>query len=154
MAKKTLETITHSPDETSSLGKRLARLLEPGDVVAISGELGSGKTVMVQGICSGLGVKQVVTSPTFALIQEYRGRCPVYHVDFYRLESLRDIEDLDLFGYFESGGVSLIEWADRAEAFLPRDRITIRMDRMVENERPDENKRRIRIDGLRGKVEL
>jgi len=143
------DTITGSPGETFGLGVRMARLLGPGDVVAIHGELGSGKTLLVQGICSGLDVQGEVTSPTFTLIQEYSGRFPVYHFDFYRLQSLREIEDLDLVDYFESGGISLIEWAERAGPLLPGDRIDIFLERIMENREPSENRRRVRVTGFK-----
>ncbi len=139
---------TGSPQETFGLGVRIAHVLGQGDVVAIRGELGSGKTVLVQGICSGLGVKDDVTSPTFTLIQEYSGRCPVYHFDFYRLQSLREIEDLDLVEYFESEGISLIEWAERAEPLLPDDRIDVLLEHVMENRKPSENQRHVRISGF------
>ncbi len=141
--------LSKSPGATFRLGRRMAGTLGPGSVVAICGELGSGKTVLVQGICAGLGVTGFVTSPTFTLIQEYHGRLPVYHFDLYRLENLREIEDLDLEGYFESGGVSLIEWAERAGPLLPEGLIEIAIDRVTEKGEMLEASRRIRI-GKRG----
>jgi tRNA threonylcarbamoyladenosine biosynthesis protein TsaE len=141
--------LSESPDATFRLGRGMAGTLGPGSVVAIRGELGSGKTVLVQGICSGLGVTGFVTSPTFTLIQEYHGRLPVYHFDLYRLENLREIEDLDMTGYFESGGVSLIEWAERAGPLLPKGRIEVAIDRVGEKGKILEGSRRIRI-GRRG----
>lgn len=140
--------ITDSADATFRFGERLAGSLKTGNVVAISGDLGSGKTVLVQGICSGLGVTESVTSPTFTLIQEYSGRVRVFHFDFYRLEKPSEIEDLDVNRYFESDGISLIEWAERAESLLPENRIDIRLERVLDNGRQAENKRRIRISGL------
>jgi tRNA threonylcarbamoyladenosine biosynthesis protein TsaE len=121
------DILSESSEATFRKGQELAAALKPGSVVALSGDLGSGKTVLVQGICSGLGVSGVVTSPTFTLIQEYTGRIPVYHFDFYRLNALREIEDLGLSDYFESEGISLIEWAERAGALLPNDKIEVLM---------------------------
>ena len=144
---ESVDRISTSPEETFRLGREFAGGLKPGSVVAISGELGSGKTVLVQGLCSGLGVSDCVTSPSFTLVQEYRGFCPVYHFDFYRLESVREIEDLDLERYFESGGVSLIEWAERAEPLLPDSRVRIRIERMAAEGRSGQNERRILIEG-------
>jgi tRNA threonylcarbamoyladenosine biosynthesis protein TsaE len=146
------DVLSDSPEATFSLGEKLAAGLRPGAVVAIRGELGSGKTVLVQGICSGLGVTGFVTSPTFTLIQEYPGRFQVYHFDFYRLQSLREIEDLDLERYFESGGISLIEWAERAGALLPEGRIDVAIERKAEDGKPAENVRRIRIEGPAGRA--
>ena len=140
-----LDAVTHSPEETFALGKRLAGRLRSGDVVALTGDLGTGKTVLVQGICAGLGVQEPVTSPTFTLVQEYRGTVPVAHIDFYRLHAPGDIAGLDPDGIFESGAVVLIEWAERGLAFVPQDAIDVRMERILENGTVSESKRLIRI---------
>lgn len=137
---KEIEFFSSGPAETHRAGASLAAFLRPDDVVALYGDLGSGKTVMAQGICSGLGVSGPVTSPTYTLIQEYRGfqggkqAVPpvgiiIYHFDFYRISSLREIEDLDPDGYFEAGGICLIEWAERGEIFLPGSRLSVRLAR-------------------------
>lgn len=124
----TVEIITHGPEHTRQIGIDLAQLLESGDIVALCGDLGSGKTILTKGICEGLGVKEMVTSPTFTLIQEYSGTFPVYHFDFYRLNSVREIEMLDLDGYFNSDAISIIEWADRGEKLLPESIFRIEFD--------------------------
>ena len=130
---------TFSESGTMALGVELAQLLVAGDVVAIYGELGAGKTRLIQGICEGLGVRTDVTSPSFTIINEYDGRMPVYHFDFYRLEDPVEIAALGLEEYIEGEGVCLIEWAERALDFLPDERldVTIRMfpDAGRENER-------------------
>jgi len=111
--------VTQSPDETVALGMRIARSLSAGDVVGFFGELGAGKTTLIKGIAVGLGVAEVVKSPSFVLITQYRGRLPVYHIDLYRLERPSDFMELELEEYFYSDGVCLVEWAERIAGFLP-----------------------------------
>lgn len=116
---------TRGPAQTRALGKRLGATLAPGDTVALCGDLGSGKTTFVQGVALGLGVAEAVTSPTFVLVREYRGRLPLYHVDLFRLDH---IEDLEMVGYdeFVSGrGVTLIEWAQKMRERLPGDYVEV-----------------------------
>jgi len=117
-----------SPEETAALGEALGRTLGPGDVVALYGELGSGKTCLVQGLVRGLGVTSAATSPTFVLINEYRGRLPVHHVDAYRTGSLTELMDLGLLDLMGGDGVTLLEWADRAEPLLPPRTIRVRIE--------------------------
>jgi tRNA threonylcarbamoyladenosine biosynthesis protein TsaE len=126
--------LSHSREETFGLGEKLSSGLQANDVVSLSGDMGSGKTVLIQGVCQGLGVTDYVTSPTFTLIQEYSGKFPVYHFDFYRLDRLDQIENLGLDLYFESGGIALIEWAERGDLLLPRDAIHIQIDRDLRSE--------------------
>jgi tRNA threonylcarbamoyladenosine biosynthesis protein TsaE len=145
MAKKVLEILSQNRERTFAVGRSLADFLEAGDVVALTGELGSGKTVFAQGACAGLDVHGYVTSPTYTLIQEYSGRLPVFHIDFYRLETVREIEDLDLAGCLQSGGICLIEWAERGLALLPEDSLFVEMTRVVRNGLPLPDSRRIRI---------
>jgi tRNA threonylcarbamoyladenosine biosynthesis protein TsaE len=120
--------VTEDAEETRRLGERLSRRLGPGDVVALFGGLGSGKTVLAQGICWGLGVTGVVNSPTFTIINEYQGRCPVYHLDCYRLEGAADLLELGCEEYFYGQGVCLIEWAERAVEVLPLRRIEAHLE--------------------------
>jgi len=110
---------TATAEETLALGRELAAALRPGDVIALSGMLGAGKTTLVKGIAQGLDVTEPVTSPTFTLIQEYEGRLPLYHVDLYRIKEAEELEDLGLEEYFYARGVTLIEWPAKAAAFLP-----------------------------------
>jgi tRNA threonylcarbamoyladenosine biosynthesis protein TsaE len=119
LAPNTLDFISHSESQTRRLGARLATLLQPGDVVALIGDLGSGKTRWVQGICAGLDVTDPVTSPTFTLVNEYRGRWPVYHIDLYRISDISETLTFGLEEYLYGDGISLIEWADRAFDILP-----------------------------------
>ncbi len=111
--------ITRSPEETQKLAARLAAELKPGAVLALHGELGSGKTCFAQGLARALGVKGPVSSPTFILINEHAGQMPFFHVDLYRIRSEEEADTLDLDDYFEAGGVTLIEWAERAQSRLP-----------------------------------
>ena len=104
-----------SPDETQALGELLGRLLQPGDVVLLTGNLGAGKTALTQGIARGLGVAGPVSSPTFTLLKEYAGRAALYHFDLYRIEDSEELETLGFGDYFESDGVSVVEWAERGE---------------------------------------
>ncbi len=110
--KKQLKTITHSPQETIDVGKKIASELRAGDIIYLSGELGSGKTVLVKGICQGLGVKEQVTSSSFVIATEYNGRMSISHVDLYRLDK-NDIITLPIDEYIFKDGVTIIEWADR-----------------------------------------
>ena len=132
--------ITHSAEETQALGRDLARRLAPGDLLAFGGELGSGKTCMIQGICQGLEVADYVTSPTFILINEYTGRLngeplPVYHFDLYRLGGPAELEDLGAEEYFYGRGICLIEWAERAGSRLPARRREITLEHVTADER-------------------
>lgn len=132
--------LTRSAAETGRLGERLARLLKPGEVIGLCGDLGSGKTCLAQGICRGLGVKDYVTSPTFILINEYPGRLGgqevmVYHFDLYRLRGVEELEALGAEEYFYGSGICLVEWAERAGGLLPARRWEVVLEYAMENER-------------------
>jgi len=116
-----------SPAETRRLGARLGRLLQPGDVVLLSGELGSGKTCLVQGIGRGLGVTGPVTSKSFVLLGEYEGRIRLYHADLYRLEEPAQAEELALSEYAAPGAL-VVEWAERAWEVFPPEHLLIRLE--------------------------
>jgi len=107
------------------LGKRLAALLVPGDILTLSGVMGAGKTVLVSGIAEGLGMASGVSSPTFALVHEYPTHPKLYHFDGYRLESPRAFADAGLEEYFDKGGVCVLEWPDAAADALPPDRLDV-----------------------------
>jgi tRNA threonylcarbamoyladenosine biosynthesis protein TsaE len=143
--------LSKSHQDTHEWGKRLAALLKSGDVIALFGDLGTGKTTFTQGVCAGLDVTQGVTSPSFTLIQEYEGRLPVFHFDFYRLESVAEIEDLDIDSYLMAGGVCIVEWAERGEPLLPEDRISVMFDRVSRNGDFSVHERTIRIVVPRGR---
>src|SRR5947207_9211067 len=111
---------SHSAAETMDIGRQLAATLKPGDVLALTGDLGAGKTCLVKGIALGLGIAQDVTSPTFTIIHEYRGgRLPLYHVDLYRLDSARQTVAIGIEDYLHPDGVTVIEWAEKIEPLLP-----------------------------------
>lgn len=114
--------------ETSAVGERLGATLVAGDVVALTGELGAGKTCFVQGLARGLGVHTRATSPTFVLINEYRGRLPVHHVDAYRTARATELIDLGLLELFDGDGVTVLEWAERAAALLPERAIRVHIE--------------------------
>lgn len=139
--------ISHSEAETMAWGEKLSCALKPGDVVAFYGDLGSGKTRTVQGICQGLGCRDQVSSPTFTLINEYNGAMPVYHFDLYRIESEIEIYDLGYEDYFNGDGVCLIEWAERITSLLPNDCIKIFLHGSFEP--GQENIRTIRVEGIK-----
>lgn len=123
-----IETITtYSEEETILLGKKFSCELKKGDIVALYGDLGTGKTQFIKGICDGLEVDQSVTSPTFTLMNVYDGREKIFHYDFYRLNSESEIYDLCVDDYFFSNGISLIEWAEKCENLLPTERININL---------------------------
>jgi len=112
--------ISNSPAETEAIGRQLAEHIDVGEVLALKGELGSGKTLFVKGLVAGLGSGADVTSPTFTIAHEYRGgRLPVYHFDFFRLEDSQSLARLGLDDYFFGDGLSVIEWADRFPEFIP-----------------------------------
>nr|WP_244987011.1 tRNA (adenosine(37)-N6)-threonylcarbamoyltransferase complex ATPase subunit type 1 TsaE [Oceanobacillus caeni] len=117
--------VSNSAEETKLIGERLASLLEAGDVLTLEGDLGAGKTTFTKGIAKGLGVKRTVNSPTFTIVKEYEGRLPLYHMDVYRLED--SDEDIGFDEYFNGNGVSVVEWAQFIEKYLPTDRLDIRI---------------------------
>jgi len=121
-----IETV--SADETRSLGHMLGALLGPGDVVGLRGELGTGKTVLAQGIATALGFDGYVSSPSFVIVNEYRGRVDIHHVDLYRISDESEIDDLGYRELFFGEGVALVEWAERCSDFLPDDRVDIHID--------------------------
>ena len=119
--------VTRSVEETQALGEAIGATLGPGAVVACVGELGAGKTAFLQGLARGLGVTSAVTSPTFVLVNVYRGRVPVYHLDAYRTTSVAEVQDLGIHEMLDGEGVTLIEWADRILALLPLRAIVVRI---------------------------
>lgn len=128
--------IAKSEADTEKLGWALAAALPSGTVVALIGTLGAGKTRLVQAVAAAMGVTAgEATSPTFVLVNEYRGRLPIYHIDAYRLRDEDEFRELGPEEYFESDGVTFIEWADRVEACLPAERLEIRCEATGETER-------------------
>ena len=120
------ELVSSSQGQTDRLGQTLGRMLRGGETIALYGTLGAGKTALVRGIAQGLGASPAaVTSPTFVVIHEYRGRLSLAHMDWYRIRSLRELESTGLIEYFSGQTVTAIEWADKGLALLPQDRIEI-----------------------------
>ena len=131
-----MELITHSPAETEAFAENLAKQLNGGEVIAFSGNLGMGKTCFVRGLARGLGFCGEVTSPTFAIINEYiGGSLPLYHFDMYRVTGWDDLYSTGYFEYSESGGVLAVEWSENIEAALPEDAIRVEICAISENER-------------------
>lgn len=122
-----------SPAETMKIGQRVGELLNAGDVVLLEADLAGGKTTLTKGIGLGLGVTKTINSPTFTIVKEYRGRCPLYHLDLYRLEGLNN--DFDLEEYFEYDGVCVVEWPHQVEEVLPKEYLKIEINKMSDNER-------------------
>ena len=118
---------TQSAKETVQFGKRIGKILRSGDVVALVGELGAGKTHLIKGLAAGIGVARAghIASPSFTLIHEYQGRIPFYHVDLYRLGTEEETEDLGIEEYLAKDGVTAIEWADKIPSLLPKESLWI-----------------------------
>jgi tRNA threonylcarbamoyladenosine biosynthesis protein TsaE len=133
--------LSSSPAETIAYGRRLAADARPGDVWALSGDLGAGKTHFVQGVAAGLGIAATVTSPTFNLLHEYEGgRLPLFHFDFYRLRTAAEALALGLDEYLAAGGLTIIEWAGKFPELLPA--ATVRLDFAVARDETREIRRR------------
>jgi tRNA threonylcarbamoyladenosine biosynthesis protein TsaE len=134
--------LSNSDEETKRIGLRLGERLKPGDVICLYGELGAGKTTMIKGIAKALGIEErEISSASFVIIAEHTGRLPLYHVDLYRI-SPHEVHDLGLHEYLGGEGVTVIEWAEKAETELSGDRINVRI--YHENE----DTRSIDIEGI------
>ncbi len=117
---------THSAAETRALGERLAGHLRAGDVLVLQGELGAGKSELTRGIAAGLGVSETVTSPSFTILNVYEsGKCPLYHFDWYRLESADELYELGLDEYLGGDGIAVVEWAERCPEAVPEKHLQI-----------------------------
>ena len=124
---------THSAEETYALGTRLGKMAQPGQVYALIGDLGVGKTVFTKGFAEGLGIEEPVSSPTFTILQIYEeGRLPLYHFDVYRIEEPEEMEEVGFDDYVYGDGVCLIEWAGRIEEILPEETIWIKIEKDLE----------------------
>jgi len=141
---------TKTPAETQAIAASLARQMNPGDIIALYGNLASGKTTFVQGVCEALQVQEPVTSPTYTLINEYAGTMPVYHFDCYRIEGPEEFYGLGYEEYFFGEGIVLIEWADRVESLLPEYTIRIRLEHNFTHE----GSRTIQLDAAKSREEL
>jgi tRNA threonylcarbamoyladenosine biosynthesis protein TsaE len=132
-----MKHITKSRDETINLGAKISGTLKPGDVLAIVGDLGSGKTTLVKGIAKGLCVKnsRYVNSPSFVIIKEYKGKIPLYHFDVYRLNVLSELDTLSFEEYFYSDGICVVEWADKIKKLLPKRYLEVKLKILKDNKR-------------------
>jgi tRNA threonylcarbamoyladenosine biosynthesis protein TsaE len=126
---------SESPEETQRLGIGLGRLAHPGDLFMLVGGLGAGKTCLTQGIAWGLDIAGYATSPTFVVINQYRGRLPLYHIDLYRLDSIEEVVDLGLDDYLYGNGVCVVEWADKAMNVLPPEHLLVEINYVSETVR-------------------
>lgn len=129
------EFVSHSEKETENFAKEFAKSLKAGDVVAFEGDLGAGKTAFVRGMAGGLDCSDSVCSPTFAIVNEYDGKIPVFHFDMYRIETLGELYSIGFFEYLERGGICAIEWSENIYSALPQNSIFVNIQRLSENER-------------------
>ena len=137
-----IEAVTRSPAETEAFAEEIAKRLCGGEIIAFRGPMGMGKTCFTRGLARGLGFTGQVTSPTFALVNEYvRGRLPLYHFDMFRIESWEDLYSCGFFDYMEMGGVIAAEWSENIEGALSGDVIFVTI------EKTDENSRKITVEG-------
>ncbi len=129
-------TETSSAAETRALGEKLADRLQPGDVVVLAGDLGAGKSELARGIARGLGVKETVPSPSFTILNVYEsGRCPLYHFDWYRLESAEELYELGMDEYLGGDGIAVVEWAERCPEAIPENALRITLETTGEEKR-------------------
>lgn len=136
-----IKLTTHSADETIALGKKIGARLNGGDIIAYRGGLGAGKTTITHGIAQGMGLKDDVSSPTFVLVNEYRGKINLYHFDMYRINGGLDLETTGFYDYMDSDSVLAIEWSENIASELPDNVITVTITRV------DDNTREIEING-------
>ena len=129
-----LEIVSRSPEETQALGQKLGEMSKENDVLLLAGELGAGKTCLVQGLARGLGIREHTLSPSFVILRTYQGRLTLYHLDFYRLEE-KEVLDLGLEDYLSAGGITVVEWAERGKRLWPEEYLLISLGFVSENQR-------------------
>lgn len=137
-----MKLISESVAQTEEIGAAAAKYVGPGTVIAMRGDLGAGKTAFVRGLARGMGLRARVTSPTFAIVNEYLGKIPLYHFDMYRLTSAEDLFDIGWEDYIRAGGVCAVEWSEIVEDAIPQDAVSVTIRHL------DETKREIVIDGI------
>jgi len=131
---KSLKLRSCSPEQTQLLGSHLGELAQRGDVFLLIGEMGTGKTCLVQAIARGLGIEEYAFSPSFIIIREYHGNLPLFHIDFYRVKHIEEISDLGLEEYLYGNGVCAIEWAEKGTSVLPEENLTIMLNYISDSE--------------------
>lgn len=124
-----VKIILRNKEDTEKFGEKLGKILKSGDIISLTGDLGAGKTTLTKSIGKGLEVEDYITSPTFSLINEYKGRVDVYHFDVYRLDDIESLYDLGFEDYFYSDGVTIVEWGNKIKELLPPDVINIHIDK-------------------------
>ncbi|MFZ5968210.1 MAG: tRNA (adenosine(37)-N6)-threonylcarbamoyltransferase complex ATPase subunit type 1 TsaE [Bacillota bacterium] len=129
-----LQIISSSEQRTDQLGFKLGTLLQRGDIVCLTGDLGAGKTTLSKAIARGLDIEEDVTSPTFTIIHEYMGRLPLYHFDVYRIEDPIQMEDLGYEEYFYGDGVCIVEWASKIQGLIPTEHLWVHIVKGIEEE--------------------
>lgn len=127
-----IQVVTKSPEETRIVGASLAPTLLPGDVISLSGDLGAGKTVFVQGLATALGVDGGITSPTFTIVHEYEGRYPIIHMDVYRLDSFQEVLDLGFEELLDPQAILLVEWGEAVTQLFPRSYLEVEIRQLAE----------------------
>lgn len=133
-----------TPEDTFTIGKKLAETVRPGEIYTLNGELGVGKTVFTKGLAAGLGIKEPVTSPTFTILQEYEsGRLPLYHFDVYRIGDPEEMDEIGYEDYFYGRGICLIEWAELIEELIPEEAFAVYIEKDLDK---GLDYRRIRIE--------
>ncbi len=126
-----MELKSHSPEQTQLLGSYLGELAQENDIFLLTGDLGTGKTCLVQGIARGLGIKEYAFSPSFVLVREYHGRLPLYHIDLYRLDHMAEIADLGLEEYLCNNGVCVVEWAEKGLEVWPQNNLLLELNHVA-----------------------
>jgi tRNA threonylcarbamoyladenosine biosynthesis protein TsaE len=140
---RALAVVTRNVEETRIVGASLAPVLLPGDVVSLTGDLGAGKTALVQGLAAALGVEERVTSPTFTIVHQYDGRFPIIHLDIYRLQSFQEVIDLGFEEFLAPEAIVAIEWGEAISPMLPRRYLEIEMRCVVDNTEDEDHLRRL-----------
>lgn len=146
---ETLELQLNNSDETLKLGEIIGKSLIPGSIIALVGDLGAGKTVLVKGIAKGLGIDEEPNSPTYVIMNSYEGRIPLYHFDLYRVSSEDELFGIGYDEFFFGDGVTAVEWADRVQGIFPEDTIKIEITIPESESEDSETTRNIAIEGRR-----
>lgn len=123
---------THSFEETVEIGKNIGNVLRSGDIISLTGDLGTGKTAFTNGIAKALGITSYITSPTFTIVNEYEGRLPLYHFDVYRISDPEEMFDIGFEEYINSEGITIIEWGEQIKEILPKEIITVNIKKNLD----------------------